>query len=98
MKSHYVFSRKRFDDFVILHQHVYLLRMIQLNALHAGNFFYIFLSSADIFQNHFFSNNSFRNTIRVTNSLYPDQARHFVGPDLDPNYLQRISADDRSGH
>ena len=23
----------------------------------------------------------------------PDQARHFVGPDLDPNCLQRLSAD-----
>ena len=24
----------------------------------------------------------------------PDQARHSVGPDLAPNWLQRISADD----
>ena len=24
----------------------------------------------------------------------PDQARHFVGPDLGPNCLQRLSADD----
>ena len=30
----------------------------------------------------------------MTNSLDPDQARHFVGPDLDPNCLQRLSADD----
>ena len=36
------------------------------------------------------------NTIRVSNSLDPDQARHFVGPDLDPNCLQRLSADDTS--
>ena len=35
----------------------------------------------------------FFNTIRVSNSLDPDQARHFVGPDLGPNYLQRLSAD-----
>ena len=31
---------------------------------------------------------SFRNTIRVSNSLDPDQASHFVGPDLDPSCLQ----------
>ena len=37
---------------------------------------------------------SFRNTIRVSNSLDPDQARHTVGPDLDPNCLQRLSVDD----
>ena len=29
----------------------------------------------------------------MTNSLDPDQARHFVGPDLGPNCLQRLSAD-----
>ena len=30
----------------------------------------------------------------MANSLDPDQALHFVGPDLDPNCLQRLSADD----
>ena len=40
---------------------------------------------------------SFRNTIRVSNSLDPDQARRFVGPDLGPNYLQRLAADVLSG-
>ena len=35
----------------------------------------------------------FFNTIRVSNSLDPDQARHFVGPDLGPNCLQWLSAD-----
>ena len=35
----------------------------------------------------------FFNTIRVSNSLDPDQARHFVMPDLGPNCLQRLSAD-----
>ena len=30
----------------------------------------------------------FFNTIQVSNSLDPDQARHFVGPDLGPNCLQ----------
>ena len=32
----------------------------------------------------------------MSNSLDPDQARHYVGPDLDPNCLQRLSADDTS--
>ena len=41
-----------------------------------------------------FLKNSFRNTIRVSNSLDPDQARHLVGPDLGPNCLQKLSADD----
>ena len=43
-----------------------------------------------------FLKNYFRNTIRVSNSLDPDQARHFVGPDLGPICLQRLSADDTS--
>ena len=32
----------------------------------------------------------------MSNSLDPDQARHFVGPDLGPNRLQRLSADGAS--
>ena len=43
-----------------------------------------------------FSKNSFRNTIRVSNGLDPDQDRRSVGPDLGPNCLQRLSADDIS--
>ena len=43
---------------------------------------------------HYFSKHSFRNTIRVSNSLEPDQARRSVGPDLVPNCLQKLSADD----
>ena len=30
----------------------------------------------------------------MSNSLDPDQARRFVGPDLGPNCLPRFSADD----
>ena len=30
--------------------------------------------------------------IRVSNTMDPDQAGHFVGPDLGPNCLQRLSA------
>ena len=38
----------------------------------------------------------FMNTIRMSNSLDPDQARQNVGPDLSPNCLQMTSADDTS--
>ena len=34
----------------------------------------------------------------VSNSLNPDQARHFVGPDLGPNCLQKLSVDDIKRH
>ena len=46
-----------------------------------------------LFQNHLFGKNSFRNMIRVSNSLDPDQARHSVGADLGLNCLQKLSAD-----
>ena len=45
-----------------------------------------------------FSKKSFRISIRVSNSLDPDQACQFVGPDLGPNCLQRLSADYKSHH
>ena len=45
---------------------------------------------------YFFFKLTFRNTIRVSNSLDADQARHFVGPGLGPNCLQRLLADDKS--
>ena len=32
----------------------------------------------------------------MSNGLDPDQDRHSVGPDLGPNCLQRLSADDKS--
>ena len=40
----------------------------------------------------------FEINLRVSNSLDPDQARRFVGPDRGPNCLQRISADDKIRH
>ena len=45
-----------------------------------------------------FFKKTFMNTIRVSNSLDPGQARLFVGPDLGPSCLQRLSADDNSRH
>ena len=56
---------------------------------------YAFLSSAD-FSESTFLKNSFRNAIRVSNSLNRDQAPFFVGPDFGPNCLQRLQADNTS--
>ena len=58
--------------------------------------FHAILASADIFSKLSFLKNSFRNTIRVSNTLDLDQARHFVGPDVGPSCLQRLLADDTS--
>ena len=61
-----------------------------------GIFLY-FMSAADFLsKSSFFSIIIFRNTIRVSNSLNADQARHCAGPDLGPNCLQRLLADDTS--
>ena len=38
-----------------------------------------------------FSKKSFKEYYQVSNSLDPDQDRHFVGPDLGPNCLHRLS-------
>ena len=46
------------------------------------------MSSADFFSKLFCSKISSRNTIGVSNSLDPDQARHFVWADLCPNCWQ----------
>ena len=42
-----------------------------------------------------FYENSFRNAIRVSIRLDPDQVRHSVKPDLGPNYLESLSADNK---
>ena len=54
----------------------------------------LLLLSADCFKNQFFFKNYFKNIIRVSNGLNQDQTGHFVSPDLGPNCLQRLSADD----
>ena len=48
------------------------------------------LSSADFFISTF-KRNPEHNTIRESNSLDPDQDQQYVGPDLGPNCLQRLS-------
>ena len=52
--------------------------------------------STIFFSKSIFKKKIFQNTIRVPNSLDPDQVTHFVGPDLGPNCLQRLLADDTS--
>ena len=48
------------------------------------------------FKINFLKKKSFRNTIRVSNGLDPDQVRHNVGRNLGPNCLQRLSTKDKS--
>ena len=55
----------------------------------------IVLSSGDFFKINLFKN-SFSNTIRVSNGLGQDQEPRSVVPDLDTNYLHRLSADEKS--
>ena len=65
-------------------------------SLRAGLFFMLFGRLLIFFKMIFFMNYSCRNTIRVSNSMDPDQARNIVGPDLGPNCLHKLSADDTS--
>ena len=65
-------------------------------TLHAGYFFMLLLSSVDFFQNYPFQDVLSGTLPECQTFLDPDQDRHSVGPDLDPNCLQRLSADDKS--
>ena len=53
------------------------------------------LSSTDFFSKSTFSKNYFGNAINGSNNLDPDQAQHFVGPDLGANCSERLSASDK---
>ena len=57
--------------------------------LHARELFMFLFSSADFLQNKAFKNKPPRTTIRVSNSLDPDQDRHSVGLHLGSNCLQK---------
>ena len=73
-----------------------ILRLtISLTHCLLGNFCCIFVICWSFWKSTF-KKNSFRNTIRVSNSLDPDQAQRFVGPDLDKNYFQTLWADSTS--
>ena len=65
----------------------------QCHSLHSGKCHMLFCCLL-ILSKSAFRKNSFMNTIRVSNSLDPNQARHCVGPDLGLNCSQRLSADD----
>ena len=54
-----------------------------------GDFSRFLFLSANFFSIYALSKNSFRNTIRVSNSLDPDQAGYSVWSELGPNCLQR---------
>ena len=57
-------------------------------------FFFAFFVVCQFFSKSTFLKNSFGNTIKVSTSVDPDQTVHFDEPDLGPNCLQRLSADD----
>ena len=57
--------------------------------LHARELFKFLLSSADFLQNNVFKNKPPRTTIRVSNSLDPDQDGHSVGLHLGSKCLQK---------
>ena len=67
-----------------------LQKIVNSVILHA------YLSSADIFLKINLFKTSFGNTISVSNSLAPDQARQNVGHDLGSNCMQNLSADNTS--
>ena len=54
----------------------------------------LLLSSVNFFQMKFKKKSKW-NTIRVLNCLGPDQDQCSVSPNLGPNCLQRLSADDK---
>ena len=58
--------------------------------------FHDFVAVCCLYSKLIFSMNIFGNTIRVSSALVPDQDQHYVGPDLGPNCLQRLSADNKS--
>ena len=52
----------------------------------------LLLLSVDFFKSNFLKKRSFR----VSNGFEPDQDQQNIGPDLGPNCLQRLCADDKS--
>ena len=54
-----------------------------------------FFLSTDFVKNHVFTNKSHRATIRVSNSVDPDEALYSVGLHLGSNCLQRLSTGDK---
>ena len=69
----------------------------RVNSLHASNFacFFVVCGFFDFFFKFIFFKKIFQEyhqtSILLSNSLDPDQAGCFVGPDLGPNWLQRFA-------
>ena len=61
-----------------------------------GNFSCFCCHLLIFFKINFFEKKKFRNTIRVSNGFDQVQDQHFVGPDLGPNCLQKLSEDDKT--
>ena len=74
------------------HRNISICLGATLNSLPPAKLFMLFCCLL-IFFKIIFSKNYFRNTIWVS-SKDPDQARHFVGPDMRPNCLQKLSRAD----
>ena len=69
-------------------------KFYKINPLNAGKFSCFFCHLLTFFKNNFFQKN-LSGKLSVSNHLDPDRDRRFVGPDLGPNYLRRLSADDK---
>ena len=69
--------------------------MRQDERLHAGYFFHFFCCLLIFFKIEIFKKN-FQEYHRSIKQFGSKSGRHFVGPDLGPNCLQRLSADDTS--
>ena len=76
--------------------HLLILRLELLNSFYAGYFLCCFFCHLIFFSRLTLKKNAFKNTISVSNSVELHLARHFVLPDLGPNCLQRLLADDCS--
>ena len=64
-------------------------KRLVLIYLHAWELFMFLFSSADFLQNEVFKNKPPRTTVRVSNSLDPDQDGHSVGLNLGSKCLQK---------
>ena len=95
INNKYIFNFRFIKTLLIHIQNKHVIAAVFKGLTHCilGNFACI-LSSADFFQNQLFWKILWGiPSESVANRLDTDQARHFVGPDLVPNCLQRLSAD-----
>ena len=67
--------------------------LFNIKSLHPGNLSRFFVVWR-IFSKSTFSKKFFQEYDQSVKRLDPDQARSSVGPDLGPNCLQKLSADD----